>query len=74
MNEQARESIHKTKEALRTAKHGLQAAAEEAENGHIINQINEQLTQVTSCLDQCERIASGLSQYLNEKTYEGIHH
>jgi len=74
MNTEARNNIHICKEALQTAQQGLQSAASEVENTNIKNQITTQLSQVTNCLHECEKIASGLSQYLNDKKYEGIHH
>ncbi len=74
MNPQARDSIHKTKEALKIAEQNLQIAANESENANITNQIKSQLTEVTNCLEGCQKIASGLSQYRNEKKYKGIHH
>ncbi|RMC98602.1 hypothetical protein D9O40_12995 [Clostridium autoethanogenum] len=63
MNSQARDNIHKVKESLKSAQQGLQMAADEVENSNIKNQINTQLNQVSTCLDECEKIASGLSQY-----------
>lgn len=65
MNSQARDNIHKVKESLKSAQQGLQMAADEVENSNIKNQINTQLSQVSTCLDECEKIASGLSQYKN---------
>ncbi|OAA88578.1 hypothetical protein [Clostridium ljungdahlii] len=65
MNSQARNNIHKVKESLKSAQQGLQMAADEVENSNIKNQINTQLNQVSTCLDECEKIASGLSQYKN---------
>ncbi|ADK16128.1 MULTISPECIES: hypothetical protein [Clostridium] len=65
MNSQARDNIHKVKESLKSAQQGLQMAANEVENSNIKNQINTQLNQVSTCLDECEKIASGLSQYKN---------
>ncbi|OBR94233.1 MULTISPECIES: hypothetical protein [Clostridium] len=65
MNSQARDNIHKVKESLKSAQQGLQMAADEVENSNIKNQINTQLNQVSTCLDECEKIASGLSQYKN---------
>ena len=65
MNTDARNNIHITKEALKTAQQGLQAAVAQAENSNIKNQISTQLAQVTTSLQECEKIASGLSQYLN---------
>lgn len=67
MNTEARNNIHMCKEALRTAQQGLQAAASETENANMKNQITTQLNHVTSCLQECEKIASGLSQHLNDK-------
>lgn len=67
MNSQARDSIHQTKEALQTAKQTMQQAYDQAENGHIRDQIEMQLKQISACCDECQKIASGLSQYLNEK-------
>jgi hypothetical protein len=74
MNTEARDNIHICKEALRTAQQGLQAAASEAENANMKDQITTQLNQVTNCLQECEKIASGLSQHRNDKQYGGIHH
>lgn len=74
MNTEARNNIHICKEALQTAQQGLNAAANEVENSNIKNQITIQLNQVTNSLQECDKIASGLSQYLNDKNYEGIHH
>ena len=74
MNTEARNNIHISKEALQTAQQSLQAAASEVENTSIKNQITAQLSQVTNCLQACDKIASGLSQFLNDKNYEGIHH
>lgn len=74
MNDDARSNIHMCKEALATAKQNLADAANEVENSHIKNEIKEQLDQVSSCLESCQKIASGLSQYKNEKKFEGIHH
>ncbi len=74
MNPKARDSIHKTKEALKSAEENLQIAANEAENTNIKNQIKNQLTEVTNSLEECQKIASGLSQYRTEKKFEGIHH
>jgi predicted metal-dependent hydrolase len=65
MNTDARNNIHLTKEALKTAQQGLQAAISQAENTTIKNEISTQLSQVTTCLQECEKIASGLSQHLN---------
>lgn len=65
MNSQARNSIHKVKESLKSAKQGLEMAVGEVENSNIKNRITTQLTQVTSCLKECENIASGLSRYEN---------
>jgi predicted DNA-binding protein YlxM (UPF0122 family) len=65
MNSQARDNIHKVKESLKSAQQGLQMAADEVENSNIKNQINTQLNQVSICLDECEKITSGLSQYKN---------
>ena len=39
MNSQARDSIHKVKESLKSAQQGLQMAAREVENSNIKNQI-----------------------------------
>lgn len=74
MNTEARNNIHMCKEALQTAKEGLQEAANQVENAKVKNEITTQLNQVTNCFQECEKIASGLSQYLNNKKYEGIHH
>lgn len=74
MNTDARNNIHISKEALQTAQRCLQAAASEVENASMKNQITNQLSQVTNCLQECEKIASGLSQHLNDKGNEGIHH
>ncbi len=74
MNTEARDNIHKCKEALGTAHQALSEAANTAENATIKNQILTQANSISNCLDECERISSGLSQYLHEKKYEGIHH
>ncbi|MBP2032597.1 putative DNA-binding protein YlxM (UPF0122 family) [Clostridium algifaecis] len=63
MNSQARDNIHKVKESLKNAQQCLQMASGEVENSNIKKQINTQLTQVTTSLGECERIASGLSQH-----------
>lgn len=65
MNSQARDSIHKVKESLKNAQQGLRISAGEVENSNIKKQINTQLTQVTTCLGECEKISSGLSQHKN---------
>jgi hypothetical protein len=74
MNTDARNNMHMCKEALQKAQKGLEDAATQVENTNIKNQITEQLDQVKNCLDGCQRISSGLSQYLTEKKVEGIHH
>ena len=74
MNTEARDNIHKCKEALDTARQALNTAADTAENSNIKNQILAQANSISKCLDECELISSGLSQYLHEKKYEGIHH
>lgn len=65
MNSQARNNIHNVKESLKSAQQGLKMAADEVENSNIKDRINTQLTQVTTCLKECENIASGLSQHQN---------
>lgn len=66
MNSQSRDNIHKVKESLKSTQHCLQMAANEVENSNIKKQINNQLTQITNCLVECEKIASGLSQHKNQ--------
>ncbi|MFL0195238.1 hypothetical protein ACJDU8_06610 [Clostridium sp. WILCCON 0269] len=63
MNSQARDNIHKAKESLKNAQQGLQVAAGQVENGNIKKQIETQLTQVGNCLEECQKIASGLSTH-----------
>ena len=54
MNSQARDNIHKVKESLKGAQQCLQMAADQVENSNIKKQINTQLTQITTCLGECE--------------------
>ena len=74
MNTEARNNIHISKEALQTAQQSLQAAASEVENTSMKNQITTQLSQVTNCLQECEKIASGLSQHLNASKQDNINY
>jgi hypothetical protein len=72
MNTEARNNIHSCKESLQSAQKDLRAAEGEAENSYIKNQITTQLNQVTNCLQECDKIAAGLSQFLNGGKSEDI--
>lgn len=74
MNDDARNEMHNCKEALQNAKSCLQGAASNVENGAVRELITNQLKHVDSCLEECQKICSGLSQYKTEKKFEGIHH
>lgn len=74
MNDEARDTMHLCKEALQKAEKNLQDAVGEVENTSIKNQITNQLEQVGNCLEECQKICSGLSQYKTEKKFDGIHY
>lgn len=67
MNEDARNNMHTCKEALQNAKECLQGAASQVENGTMRELITNQMKHVDSCLEECQKICSGLSQYKTKK-------
>lgn len=62
MNTEAKNNITTCKEALQTAKRGLQDAANEVENTNMKNRILTQLDQVTNYIQECDKITSSLGQ------------
>lgn len=74
MDSDARDTMHMCKEALQKAQKGLEDASGQVENATMKNEITAQITEVSNCLQGCEKICSGLSQYKTEKKFQGIHH
>lgn len=70
MNIQARTSIHKCTDSLNNAMHALQEAADNVENGTMKKEIEDQLNQVTKCMESCRKISSGLSQHQHDSYRE----
>lgn len=74
MNDNARNSMHQCKESLETAKTNLENAASQVENGTVRDLISNQLQHVSGCLEECQKICSGLSQQKNKNQFKGIYH
>jgi hypothetical protein len=61
MNEEARKHVEHAITNLREVKNCLGKATNNAENGMMRERLESQLTSIEGCLEECEGIASGLS-------------